>query len=266
LKKKVNHKTEGKAERAAKVKARARGAFDLGWRMLAAALLCAGLAAGAREGYLWAQRSPAFRAGTIAVTGLRRAHEAEVLRLSGLRAGVNLFAFDAGRAASKIEQHPWVRRAKVQRRFPPALEIRVEEREPAALVALGRLYFTDSEGQVFKRAAPGDPMDLPVVTGITRERFSDDTEEATARLRDALALLYAWRALDVSEVHVLEDRALEVQTMDGLRVRVGLGGYAEKLSRLRTLDEELRRRGARAAFVDLDNRARPEFVAVRLRG
>jgi cell division protein FtsQ len=248
------------------VQARARGAFDLGWRLLAAAALCAGLGFGAREGLRWAQASPAFRVERLSVEGVKRAREAEVVKLSGLTLGVNLFAFDAGRAARAVEQHPWVRRARVTRLFPRTIEIRVEEREPAAVVALGRLYFADSEGAVFKRASPGDGLDLPIITGVGRDTFSQDAAEATARLRDALALVHAWRELPLAEVHVLEDRALEVETAAGLRIRVGQGGYVEKLQRWKTLDEELRRRGARAAFVDLDNRARPEFVAVRLRG
>ncbi len=214
-----------------------------------------------------------LRIRAVRFQGLARASEAELLSLSPVRPGDNLLASDLEAMERALCRHPWVKSALVRRRIPPAVEVRIEEREPKALVDLGGLYLVDRDAQVFKRAAPGDGLDLPLVTGFTRDDYVRRRADVEPLLAGALALLdgYAREGLaalaPVSEVHVDADDGVTLFVgEDGTQVRLGVGELPSKLSRLHGILAALRAKGARAAVLHLDNRAHPSWVTVRLAG
>jgi cell division protein FtsQ len=211
-----------------------------------------------------------LRVKELRFDGLHRATAAELAELSPARVGDHLIFLDTGAVEAALRRHPWVARAEVRRRWPPALEVTVTEREPAALVDLGGLYLVDARGEVFKRAAPGDGLDLPLVTGIGREDWVDRRAEYEPLLAAALALLGRWseRGLDaravISEIHVDPDYGTTLFTAEGTEVRLGQGDIEEKLARLSRVLSALDAEGQRAEVLHLDNRRRPDWVAVRL--
>lgn len=167
-----------------------------GLAVVPAALLRAG--AGAPRGHRgrWALRpplrlthTPQLGARTLEVTGISHCSREEVLAAARLTVGSNVLAVDLERAARQIERLPWVARATVTRQLPDTLRVAIEERAPAALVAVGGLYLASADGTLFKRAEPGDPVDLPVVTGLSRESFRDRPDGAREQVRDSLALM-----------------------------------------------------------------------------
>lgn len=211
-----------------------------------------------------------LRVKELRFDGLHRATAAELAELSPARVGDHLMFLDTGAVEAALRRHPWVARAEVRRRWPPALEVTVTEREPAALVDLAGLYLVDARGEVFKRAAPGDGLDLPLVTGIGREDWVDRRAEYEPLLAAALALLGRWseRGLGaraaISEIHVDPDYGTTLFTAEGTEVRLGQGDIEEKLARLSRVLSALDAEGQRAEVLHLDNRRRPDWVAVRL--
>jgi cell division protein FtsQ len=212
-----------------------------------------------------------LRVKEIRFAGLHRATVDELIELSPVRTGDHLFLLDPDAMEAGLRRHPWVARAEVRRRWPPALEVTVEERTPAALADLGGLYLVDKGGVVFKRAAPGDGLDLPLVTGLGREDWEERRGELEPLLAGALALLARWPASGlparraVSEVHVDRDAGLTVFTMDGTELRLGDGDLDGKLVRAAKVLSALDAEGQRAEVLHLDNRRRPDWIAVRLR-
>jgi cell division protein FtsQ len=209
----------------------------------------------------------------VRMSPLARATEAELLALSPVKPGDNLLAADVEAMERALARHPWVLEARVHRRLPPALEVKVVERTPRALVDLGGLYLVDADAQVFKRAAAGDGLDLPVVTGFGRDDYVQRRASVEPQLRGALALLdsYAREGLPalapVSEIHLDADEGLVLYVGDdGMQVRLGQGDLPQKLARLRRVLEALRADGRRAEVVHLDDRGHPDRVAVRIVG
>ena len=213
-----------------------------------------------------------LRVKAIRFEGLSRATPEQLLELSPVQRGDHLLFLDVRAMEAGLRRHPWVAWAEVRRRFPPALEVQVVERRPAALVNLGELYLVDDRGEVFKRAAPGDGLDLPVVTGIEREAWVERRAELEPLLGAALALVRRWseRGLDarakVSEIHVDPNYGTTLWSDDGLEVRLGQGDIEEKLTRLDRVLTALAAEGQRAEVLHLDNRRRPDWVAVRVAG
>ncbi len=241
-------------------------------RAAAAALGGLILAAGAGLG-AWRLLATAdlLRIREVRFAGAQRASAAELAALATVKPGDHLLAADLEALERAVARHPWVRSAEAHRRLPPAVEVRVEERAPRALVDLGGLYLVDREAQVFKRAAPGDGLDLPVVTGFTRDDYLQRRGDLDPLLAGALALLdgYAREGLSafgaVSEVHVDADEGITLYLgEEATQVRLGVGDLPLKLKRLHRVLGTLRAGGRRAEVLHLDNRSRPSWVTVRL--
>jgi len=238
--------------------------------------LTVGLVWGALALRAWALASPTFALEAVSFTGLARAGRPELLKLGGLSAGQNLFALDVDQLERSLQAHPWVRAVEVTRHFPSAVSVTVEEHVPAALVVLGELYVLDDQGEPFKRVAPSDALDLPLVTGLDREAYMADESGARERFRRALEVARAYAAAlparreRLSELHLsAQGESLTLVSATGQEVRLGAGEgevLEQKLQRLARVRTELAERGLTAEVIHLDNRARPGRVAVKLSG
>jgi len=246
-------------------------AAALGRTALAVALSAA-FSFGAWQAFRWSTTTSVFALREVRFTGLQHALEPDLLARSGLRTGANLMALDLAAAAKAMEAHPWVASARLARSFPATVLAEIVEHRAAAQVQLGGLYLLDDEGRVFKRAGPEDAVDLPLVTGVSREAWLRDKGAAQLRLYSALHLLEAWRAeglpaAALEEVRLEEDGGFTAFARDaaGLQeVRLGPNDLPLQLRRLEQLRAALARRGEHAARIDLDNQTRPEWVSAQL--
>lgn len=224
--------------------------------------------------YRYGVQGDLLRLRELRFTGLSQVRPAELLELSPVQPGDHLLLTDLDGLALALQRNPWVASVEITRRFaPPALEVAVTERRAAALVDLSGLYLVDRRGRAFKRAAPGDGLDLPVVTGLLRQDHVARREETERRVEAALELLDRWReaGLDrrapVSEVHLDPDLGVRVTAGDdGMEIRLGQGDLPAKLERLGRVLSALEADGRRAEVLHLDNRRHPDWVAVRPAG
>lgn len=203
-------------------------------------------------------RAPWLEVHTITVEGVSRLSREEVLRAAGIRPRVNVLEVDLEAALERMQAMPWVRTAVVKRRFPDRISIRIEEREPAALLAAGGLWLVDVGGEVFKPVEPGESYDLPVVTGVAPPG-AGEAGEATASLRAALRVVEAFQGRrrlspgDIGEIRVEADGRLRVFTArEGVELKLGRESWDQRVGRLDTLlDQELMTLSA-VESVDLD--------------
>jgi cell division protein FtsQ len=238
-------------------------------RVSAALAIGAALVWGALASWRWALTSPSFALQSISITGTQRASQADLLKLAGLAPGQNLFRIRPLEVEQGMANHPWVRHVSVTRHLPHAVSVEIEEHVPAALASLGELYVVDEQGVPFKKLEPADAIDLPLLTGLSREAYLHDSAGTGARLRQAIETMRAYDALEgahaekLSEVHLDED-GLSLVAANGQVVRLGEGDLAGSLARLRRVREALQTRGLAADVIHLENRARPGWVAVKL--
>jgi cell division protein FtsQ len=239
--------------------------------LAAGAVLLAGLAGVAA--WRWVTHAPALAIAEIRFVGIARATPDELAALSPVRPGDNVLLADVRAMERALARHPWVRTADVRRRLPRTLEVQVVERRAVAVVELGGLYLVDRGAEPFKRAEPGDGLDLPVVTGLDRDDFVERRGDVQPVLAGALALLESYAAsplaaeAPVSEIHVdLESGITLYVGEEGTQVRLGSGDLPQKLERLRQTLAALGATGRKADVVHLDNRARPSWVTVRVAG
>ncbi len=200
------------------------------------------LAVAALVGLAWRWQATLPLSG-VAVGGTVWADSAEVVRLAAVEADTTVLLFDLDPAlvADRVRRAPWVRDARVRRLPTGTLSIRVEEREPVALVlsADGRpSHFLDAEGYGLP-LRPGAVYDVPLLRGAVPAYHPTRPVESAALLELLAALAEADATTDalVSEVVLGAGGDALLRTSPGgghpsLPVRLGTGGYAEKLARL----------------------------------
>ncbi|WP_394832529.1 FtsQ-type POTRA domain-containing protein [Pendulispora rubella] len=216
--------------------------------------------------------SPRFAVTDIEIVGAKSRTPETVAAEAGVAKAQNIFAVDLDEARTRLSQDPWVREATLARRLPGTVIIQIAEREAVALVALGDLYLSTRSGEIFKRIEPGDPSDLPIITGITPEAVADDREGVAQSIRRALDLAgdyehgpLAQRAR-LQEIHLARDGSTTlIVGKNALQLNLGDPPFRRKLDQAVRVLAELDRRGARADAIMLDNDARPERVVVRMR-
>lgn len=231
--------------------------------------------------------SAAFAIDRIDMQGLARLERKELLDAAGLALGANIFSRKPEDVRARLLRHPWILSAEVERRLPSRFTITIHEREPVALLAVeacarthddesceepSSLYLVSDEAKLFKRLSGKDPVDLPVITGVTRQRFASDPELSRRVLVDAVALLHDYRnsglisRATIGELHIEANDGLSLYVGEDLTyVRLGAPPYADKLLRMKRVFERLEREQAHAEYIYLDNVLRPDRVAVRLR-
>jgi cell division protein FtsQ len=200
-----------------------------------------------------------FKVDTVQVENHQRLSQDEIVALSDVRIGHNIFELDLERIGRKIEENPWVYKTKVQRLFPRTLVIRVEERIPKAVINLDYLYYIDETGDIFKVLEAQDSLNFPVVTGLERKDLVDRPEEMRKRLEgvggliDELAGRQVFSLADVSEFHLEAMGEIVLYTCSGgVPVRMGMGDYHAKLDRLEKIYGELKPRLRALKYIDLN--------------
>jgi len=202
---------------------------------------------------------------SVAVTGAGRLAPEEAVELSGITEGQNILSFNAGEAAEALKTNPWVLAAHVKRRLPGEIEIVITERQPVALVLLDKdLYVMDASGTVFKKYSVADRLDLPVVTGLTKEGLKEGGA-GSAGLLGLMAVLRPREGFvslsNVSEINVDPVFGFSIYTLDeGVRLAVGSGSFAAKLA---SFDKVVASRGGTLGGIEAMDLNNSRSVVVR---
>ncbi|WP_437679428.1 cell division protein FtsQ/DivIB [Sorangium sp. So ce131] len=217
--------------------------------------------------------SPRFAVRTVLVDGVQRRTAEQVASSGGIEVGKNIFTLDLELAGASISADPWIEKATVTRKLPSTIHVSVVEREAQALVAIsGELYLATRDGELFKALAEDDPVDLPIVTGITGEQVARDRAGvviAVRRLLDVvedMARAGVARRYPIQELHVERDGAVVVTIgKEGIALHLGQPPYRDKVGQASRVLAELAQRKANASVIFLDNDAHPERVVVRMK-
>jgi cell division protein FtsQ len=200
-----------------------------------------------------------FGVRQVRVEQQQRVSEGEILEASDIKLGDSLFDLELHMIGRKIEEHPWIARADVERSFPDQVVIRVVERQPRAIIDLDYLYYVDRSGEVFKMLEAGDELDYPVITGITRQYLLDNPEQSHDWLVLALQLVEelgsrkTFNLEDVSQIHFEQPEGLILYTrIGGVPIHLGKQGFAAKLSRLEKIYNDLEPRLLALKYIDLN--------------
>ena len=188
------------------------------------------LGAGAFAGYHFVTTSDRFAIAKVEILGTQRLSAEDIGARLPVHRGDNIFTADLASVTRTLEHDPWIRDASTHRELPNTLVVEIHEHVPVAVVQLGDdMYLVDDAGHPFKRAdlATGETIDLPIVTGISRDAMRDAPRETAQLVLDSLGVIDRWRANksrpEVGEIHVDTHHAITLRSYDrGFAIQLGL--------------------------------------------
>lgn len=195
---------------------------------------------------------PGFGVRTVEVTGTRLLAPQEVLRAAEIRAGQSVWDDPAGWERA-LESHPVIESARVTRRLPGTLRVRVEEKQAVAYVEEGSLQPVTASGERLPIDPTRAPADLPIARGAEGRPVPPAVLAETERL----ARVDPGLLLEVSEIRsvdaergVIELRHRQADII--LPIGVPTGRLADLRAVLADLDRKVASGDVRdVALVDL---------------
>jgi cell division protein FtsQ len=107
-----------------------------------------------------------FKLEDVVVEGRMRTNKDQILATLELKRGHPLLAIDLFDAKKKLESLSWVKAARVERRLPDTIFIRISEKEPIAIWQnLNKTYLVDYDGELVETKEAAKYKDLLLVTG-----------------------------------------------------------------------------------------------------
>lgn len=161
----------------------------------------------------------------ISIHGVRYGSPEDLMVEAGIERGVNIFS-DLTSFEESLRHHPLVRDVHFERRPPRSILIRLEEREPFAILAAKRPVPVARDGTTLPRERIAVDLDLPL---LTVRGVEEGEEEYGKKVREGLAYLASIEkdapelAAHVSEL-VVGERGPETLYLRTPRARVLLGG------------------------------------------
>lgn len=226
------------------------------YKLAGATALCMSAAVAA---YLFLHTSP-FPLKQVKVFGNKNMSGAEVRAIMGIEGNEDLMRLKIAGLARSLMQSPWITSVSVRKQYPGTLLVKVEESYPFALLREGQVYFMVDEQGVKLDRLKGEPMRFMPV--ISADRGISGPEVYGEALRLVRALRRA--GLSTAEASGLSNEGGQIEVtgleggseslvvkLDGMAVKVGAGGYKEKLRRLINLRDVIKKRWDSLEYVDL---------------
>ncbi|MBO2518774.1 MAG: hypothetical protein CW349_03605 [Firmicutes bacterium] len=195
-----------------------------------------------------------FTLTVVEVEGAESLDPDAIRQMSGLMPGESLLSLDLDAVATRLAQDARLAQVQVTRRWPHTVRIRITERRPVALVAVGEGWLAVDRGGILFPADPDWVGRLPVLTGVDPGEglpgspLDEPVPELLALLTGSGLALFP----RLAEIHLAEDGAVDLVLRDPVRVRLGpLATAPAKLPILKAILDDLSARGAQASEIDL---------------
>jgi len=110
--------------------------------------------------------SPIFNITEIKVEGNNTISAEQIISLSEIKIGENIYKINKNVTISKIKQNAYIENVEIKRRIPSILEINIKERQPTYMLEYVNSYaYINNQGYMLEISK--QKIDRPILTGIT---------------------------------------------------------------------------------------------------
>jgi cell division protein FtsQ len=189
-----------------------------------------------------------FESENIIIEGTERLTEIQVKKQAGIEDRINILSFNLSVARKKLLGHPWIEQAQVGREFPNTIFIRITEHKPLAVLDLGEKFILNTKGLIFKKLEPGDPENIPIVSGLSYSDVGTIQESGSIRFTSVMEVLRLGNEPDsivpnrmIHRINVDRQIGLSLNTSDQEKIiKLGFENYSEKYAQLKKVIFQLK--------------------------
>lgn len=225
-------------------------------RLLRLIIMLALLAAGAVNGWKYIHQ-PGFAFGSISISGTNQLTEADILKMTGSQAPVNLFNISSGKVREGLRHDIRFRNAEVSYKLPAILAVTVQERVPALYVENSyRSYLKlDYSGLVMTVTNSIPDANAPMLVG---ENCGNVFIGDTVTNQNVLGILQFLLKIDeearsrITEITVDGNKNLKLQLRGSFPILLGrVEDIAHKPELFMTVFKEIKDKHINAEYIDL---------------
>lgn len=167
-----------------------------------------------------------FLTERVYITGNQAVSSREILLLSGIQPGVNIFDIHSDEVAKAILVIPRIKSVDLTRHLPNEIEIHVVERQPWALVVHKKEFLViDNESVCLEKTNGLKGYDLPLITLSklpTRVKEGRALNASAVRtVEKIMSALPPYILTKISDYHCASDGQVFIYTTDGTEIRFG---------------------------------------------
>ncbi|HAM52450.1 MAG TPA: hypothetical protein DCP92_17775 [Nitrospiraceae bacterium] len=192
-----------------------------------------------------------FPVKEIVFSGNKHISDSELKSMAGIHSGDSLLAISAKGISERLLQSAWIKSVSIRKEFPDRLLVRLCEAKPFAILdKRGQTFLIDEKGGILEKMTGDTVPFLPIITGDPvrmRDTFTEAIRLAGV-LKDKKIATERGRVEILANVKGPEDLAVMI---DSVVIKIGQGDYEQKLDRLFSLEEEIKKRSITVDYVDL---------------
>ncbi len=208
-----------------------------------------------------------FQIKFITVNGNNNVTREEIIKLSSIYYGENIFRINKRNSMKNIFKNPYVKMIKIRRSIPNKVMIDIIEREIMAYVPyVGSYLNIDEEGMILEINPAIKRTDLPVVKGLKFETFKvgeflsienkeqfDTTTQLIKEIKNAGILN------QVTEIDISDLSNIRLKISDGLKANLGDGGNMNyKVSFAKSIIEDVKKQKLKGT-IEMGHEGNPVF-------
>lgn len=211
--------------------------------------------------------SSLFEIKEITVSGNKNVPREEIIRLSSIYYGENIFRINKKSSMKSIFQNPYVKMIKIKRYLPNKVRIDIIEREAVVLVPYSGSYLNiDEEGMIMEINQIAKKKDLPVVKGLKFSTFKVGeflNIENKAQLGTTINIIKELKSAglinQLAEIDVTDMQSIKLKTKNDTRVDLGNENDLNyKISFMKTIYEDVTKQNLRGT-IELGHKGNPIF-------
>jgi cell division protein FtsQ len=210
--------------------------------------------------------SELFTLKNIYVTGNKTVSNSDIIRLSNLQYGQNIFRMNKKKIIRSMFENPKVKAARIKRILPSSVSLDIIEREAIALVPyLGSYLNIDEEAMIFEVSGTSQNMNAPVIEGFSFNDFKigevlkiDNSEQLDIALKISNALKNSKLNEDISIVNIEDLENILLITRTGIRIYLCNSNIDYKIQMAKTIIEDLLKNNEKG-IIDMRHDGNPIF-------
>lgn len=183
--------------------------------------------------------TPVFGVSEVVVEGNNKLLAEDVINLSGIKLGQNIFRINTKKTAQKIEELPYVDDAEIVRKFPTIVKIVLDESTEDIIIDTPTEFIVATiDGKVLYKTDNVTEVPVPIVKGIevktaeVAQQIESEDEESAKRDISYVNCFFGsdyWSEIDV--IDVTDESNFMMIMRSGLRVTFGPIDTIESLER-----------------------------------
>lgn len=208
-----------------------------------------------------------FQIKYLDVNGNNNVTREEIIKLSSIYYGGNIFRINKRNSMKSIFQNPYVKMIKINRVLPDRVVIDIIERDIMAYVPyVGSYLNIDEEGMILEINPAIKHIDLPVVKGLNFETFKVgeflkvENEEQFSSTTQIIKVIKNAEMLNmVSEIDISDLSDIKLKTKEGIKANLGsVDNLDYKISFAKSIIEDVKKRDIKGT-IEMSHDGNPVF-------